>query len=125
MAKNKRIIIGTDEFKELEAKWYTKLARKGFEDIEDTSKASRPLKSWDSNRYKAYTRSSTHLQIEALISYFNNARMLLISYNFKKPLHRRIWDFHCTGATTREIAKELKVSQYLVWYRIKQIRRAM
>ena len=40
-----------ETFKQLEARWYRRLKDEGFDDIEDTSRPERPLKSWHSFRF--------------------------------------------------------------------------
>lgn len=125
VAKTKTPTIGSAEFKKLEIKWYKKLADTGFVDHEDISRPNRPLKYWDSSRYRSYGKLQTQIQRDALVDYYDQAKLLLLTYKFKRKVHRRIWDFHCAGHTTREIAKELKLSQFIVWYWIKQIRKFM
>lgn len=99
--KQKAISLGSPEFKTLEAKWYAKLINSGFEDIEDTRKPDRQLKSWHDQYF--FDRHSAE-KIVGTRTYYEMATRLLHTFPFKSPMHRRIWELHCDGKTEREIA---------------------
>ena len=98
--------FNSNEFKKLQRLWYEKLAttpdHKGnlFVDIEDTTRDYQPLKSWHDKRFKAIPIEKRLSQEE----YYDEAKKLLLFYEFKNYTHRRIWELHCDGYSRREIA---------------------
>jgi len=96
----------SDEFKALQKIWYDKLAatpdKQGalFDDIEDTSRADKPLKSWHNHKFKSIDVE----QRLATESYYEQANLLLSYYRFKNKTHKRIWELHCKGLSRRKIA---------------------
>ena len=96
--------MSDDEFKALQKKWYGKLAKQGFEDIEDTNREDKPLKSLHNHRFYLIPVE----QRLATESYYEMARQLLNEYKFKNSTHKRIWELHCQGLSRRKIAKHIK-----------------
>jgi hypothetical protein len=94
----------TKKFLDLQDKWYNKLKKKGFNDIEDTTLPEPPLKSWDNFRYKKVTPE----EYEAKTKYYSNCRDILLTYRFSRALHKRIWELHSEGLSLREIEREIK-----------------
>ena len=92
------------EFKKLQAQWYAKLARKGFEDIE-----SRPaqfgdqciLKEFESSKF--YNRNRHIDSFIAQEEYFRLAGQFLHEYKFKSKFEQKIWRMHCEGLGLDEI----------------------
>lgn len=87
------------EHKALERFWYDKLKKEGFIDIEDTTISNRPLLSWHSFKFC----KTPKVKQEALSDYYYKASQLLNTYEFEKPIHRRIWELHCEGYSWRKI----------------------
>lgn len=94
----------TSEFKNLEKEWYQKLAKDGFEDAENAAvnwNGDRPLKAWHSFR----SVEPLHTQKQALYDYYDRAKEILDTYEFKSNMHRWIWELHCKGYSKRRIEK--------------------
>lgn len=96
----------TKKFKALQDKWYKKLESKGFEDIEDTRHADRPLKRWHGLDFKSKAKSPDVFL--ATQSYFQKASELLNTHTFDTMEQRRVWELHAEGLSTREIVRKLK-----------------
>ena len=90
--------IGSEGFKNLEASCYLKLRKCGFKDIEDTSRSDRPLKNWDSFRFR--NKQEVMMETIALHDKFLD---LLNNYNFPTEYEREVWQLHCEGHTHRRI----------------------
>lgn len=103
------------EFKKLQAKWYKKLEKDGFEDIEQDEDN---LKQWAStyfiSRYtnfvgksgkkdKAYDATWFTSQIE----YYQMAGRFLHEHTFQSPAEKLIWQLHSEGVPNTGIYKEL------------------
>ena len=93
------------EFKALQTEWTKKLKDSGFVDIEDVERPDKPLKAWDDRRFK---QIPTERRI-ATERYYDTARELLNTYEFKNLIHKKIWELHCEGLSRRKIAKLLGV----------------
>ncbi len=94
----------TKKFKDLQAKWYKKLADKGFEDIEDNKYEEPKLKAYHYLRFKTL-EPDVHA---ARAKYYENCRGVLVNHRFKRALDRRIWELHTEGLSLREIETEIK-----------------
>jgi hypothetical protein len=91
------------DFKTIERDWYRKLKETGFEDIEDTSRPDRMLKSWHSFRHRKFST----LQIDCVKTYYDNADELLTQGRFSSREIEQIWAFHCEGLSCREIERRI------------------
>lgn len=87
----------SDDFKSLQAKWYKKLADEGFKDIEKEAQSL-------SGRFKSK-------QVEQIQDYYDKASSFLNDYDFRNLKHKRIWDLHTQGLSTRKIAAIAKFSK--------------
>lgn len=91
-------------FKDLQAKWYKKLADKGFDDIEYNLRPD----------YKSLTK--TGLRPEDTIAvireskeeYYRMAYHFLNEHEFDSRLEQIIWEYHAEGISVRDIAELLK-----------------
>jgi hypothetical protein len=99
-----------EEFKKLEKLWYDKLKSEGFEDIEHAS--SRNLKEWDLNFFR---NQFCTIKYETSMEYYEKAKDLLLTFEFKNELHKKIWELHCMGLTEREIADKIQIYKK-VWF---------
>lgn len=92
----------TKEFKDLQDKWYDKLKKKGFEDIEQ---ADGNLKRWDSHLF-----SSKYDQrfFNSKEKYFQIAGQFLHEYEFETKLDAFIWGHHAAGETLWSIVAKIK-----------------
>ncbi len=89
------------KFQFLQEKWYAKLAKSGFEDIE---KDERYLKKY-SNQVHIHSNQTSW---EAKAAYFQMASNFLEDYKFASNLDRTIWEYHANGLSLNEIAATLK-----------------
>lgn len=111
-------------FKEVQAKWYGKLKKVGFEDIEDTKNPNRPLIEWHSLKWKSEgvkIRQKNAVEYQRRIEdFFNHPTFLGACESitqrrqgpgrptrFTRDQVQKIWELHIQGLTTRKIAKEL------------------
>jgi hypothetical protein len=90
------------EFKVLQKYWYELLRDTGFKDIENTEGL---LKEWDFNFFRMRFNA---IQYEATKSYYDQARHLLHTFEFKNEMEKAIWELHCEGLSERKISQHLK-----------------
>ena len=108
-----------DGFKELEQRWYQKLEKSGFKDIEDTKNPYRPLKSWHSFRRVP----GAEITSNAKRDFFDLAWELIHTANFKKKHYRKIWVLFCDGLSERQIARKVRLPKSTVHWIIARISR--
>jgi hypothetical protein len=100
-------------FKELQAKWYAKLKKTGFNDIEShTQNDDNPdgsLKEWHSQRFYINNRVEDFKQKER---YYQLATQFTYDYKFNDEQDKIIWDLHANGSSVREISKQLNKKGY-------------
>jgi hypothetical protein len=92
------------KFKKLRDKWYAKLEKTGFKDIEDNKYDEPKLKVYDYLKFKAIP-PDLH---EARKKYYSNCRDVLNVHRFESVLHRKIWELHTDGMSLREIERAIK-----------------
>lgn len=107
------------EFKALQALWYRKLEKSGFEDIEDTQKKGEPLKRWDSTQFQ---RERARHTFSAKQTYYERASAFLEKYRFHGEIEKSIWAMHTEGEAIRTIAKALKLKIWFVHRTILRLR---
>ena len=131
------------KFSDLQAKWYLRLFKGGFEDIEDTTREDRPLKDWrkvemvlmptfqppgkkiissfPESNYKEEQDFTRHPDFQTLCIFLckhGNSRLTV-----KKV--RGIWIDRCEGKTIRQSEKRYKLSDTTVFRVIKNITKWM
>jgi hypothetical protein len=82
-------------------KWYAKLKREGFNDIESDEFN---LKEWSNVFFKTHSIA----QIQAKQAYYQMASNFLTEYRFDTPREKIIWEYHSNGISLREIGTILK-----------------
>lgn len=96
--------------KALQQKWYSRLKKEGFVDIESSRER---LKNSDSIRFvRKDSRESHHITYQSLserFDYFNRAGQFLHEYRFKNRIEKKIWHLHADGTPIRKIAEDLKL----------------
>lgn len=113
------------DYNKLRDKWYAKLAKEGFEDIEDTE-----------GRLKTYASSALvqvykdHLKYDTKERYYQLAGQFLHDHKFKSNVERFIWEQHCEGVSIRKMVKEInkkgnKIYRRLVHEMLQQLRSEM
>lgn len=99
--------LKSKEFKDLKDRWYKKLKKSGFVDIEEDEKR---LLEYHNTKYS----SSDPLAFSSQQRYFELAGQLLHSFPFKSSEQRTIWTLHCEGKTVRSIGKRVDRSTFYV-----------
>lgn len=88
------------EFQELQDKWYGKLEKSGFQDIESDENH---LKFY-SSQFAAQFRDGAW---QAKAAYYQMASNFLEEYKFDTKRDRIIWEYHSNALSYRDIAKIL------------------
>lgn len=101
-------------FKELKQKWYQKLRKTGFKDIEQEDGN---LTSWS---YITRTAGFDIIKAQAKEQYYRLATHFLASYRFKDSVDKKIWTLHTSGVSIRNIAKKLKCNPWTIFKKIKK-----
>jgi Mor family transcriptional regulator len=91
--------------KQLIKKWYDKLAKSGFDDIEDNLGYNNVIR-----HHASDFGSKDPVLVAYTQEYFYIATQYLHENIFKNKKEYRIWELHSNGATVRDIAKQLKCS---------------
>jgi hypothetical protein len=112
-------ILKTKKYKDLLAKWNKKLEKYDDCNIENYNYDEPKLKHWDNFHFKKLSAD----QYESRLLYYSNARALLVTGKFKRPLYRRIWELHSEGHSLREISRQLngRISRDAVTKIVKEI----
>lgn len=95
----KKLFYETNEFKKLNAKWGQKLSESGFEDIESGE---------DSAIVRPQIIKTQKSQYIGGNQYFALCQEILRTFQFKRDLHRKIFELHTAGRSLREIEADLK-----------------
>lgn len=98
MPKLKKIKVKSD-FNSLKAKWYKKLAKEGFKDIERDEDT---LKSYSGTRRGDVNGTVADWQAKA--QYFQMATNFLNDYRFESEFDRTVWMYHSEGLSKYEIS---------------------
>ena len=98
------------QLKQLQAKWYARLKKEGFEDIEQDENL---LKNWSSSRLRKSRNSNneieqTLLYNESKQSYYRLAGFFVNDYAFESELDHMVWSYHAEGKSLRQMSKLLK-----------------
>lgn len=88
-------------FEELQALWYKKLKKSGFDDIEQAGGTAN----------RTTTRSINFLDPElrdTIESYYRMCHHFLNEYKFTTALEKAIWQYHSDGLSIRDVADTLR-----------------
>jgi hypothetical protein len=88
----------SSDFKKLQKTWYKKLAKSGFQDIEED----------EVNLYKYSNLDSVSYLLPANETYYRLAGHFLHDYKFKDIHEKMIWKYHSEGFTYRELPEKVK-----------------
>ena len=104
------------DFKALQKYWYDKIKEidPEFEDIEADELR---LKEWHNHKFQQKPPEV----IREIESYFEIARRMLHTFEFKSTTHYKIWELYCEGLDGRKIAKQLGTHHYTWVYRVIRI----
>lgn len=107
------------DFEKLRKKWYKKLKKSGFRDIEvDNNFNYLPGLLRD-------TRPNQIVNIEQKIDYFRFASQFAEDYDFKNDLEKEIWLCHSEGYTLKEICEELDLKKTKVFIIVKKLKQEL
>ncbi len=90
------------DFLKLQKTWYKKLAKSGFDDIEQDPDN---LKIWTGHRIKAKYSPVT---FQAKEEYYQLAGTFLNEHKFDTILEKLVWGYHAEGLRAQEIVDRLK-----------------
>lgn len=95
-------------FKQLQQKWYGKIAKQGFVDIEDTNSPKERLLKWAS---WDFVRKRTQQYMEARRQYYLDCTEFLGWYKFANTRERKIWALHADGLSCRAVAAKVSLQK--------------
>lgn len=94
------------EFLELKSKWYKKLEKSGFEDIEQDDEA---LKKWSNSIGR---HESQRNKIPSIETYYRLAGQFLYDHKFKSKKENIVWKLHSEGLSIRAIVEFVKSKRF-------------
>jgi hypothetical protein len=94
------------QFKLLQDKWYKKLEKEGFDDIEKLDHIK--FQSEGAMFYSFYG----HEKFKAKEEYYQLAGKFLHDYNFKNDIEKEIWRLYSEGFTIRQISTFLNLQKF-------------
>lgn len=100
--------MSSRDLKKLTDKWYRKLKKSGFDDIEDTSRDDRPLKKW--HGYEVRLKHGADVTTTAMQRYYELARHFFNDHVFETSKEKEMWRMHSEGDSGATIAKRFKTS---------------
>lgn len=99
------------KLQQLQAKWYRKLERSGFKDVEAPDAfGDMRLKQLDSNQLRHGYKSS--VQMVNVQRYYELARQFHYQHNFENGREKRLWELHAEGLSAYHISEKLKSDGY-------------
>lgn len=110
------------QYNETKKKWYEKLKREGFEDIEQDEKT---LKRWHSSYFICPSHGFRTIEkFNAQRDYYLQASKFLHIGTFNEKEYD-VWELHAEGVSTREISRLLGIGRFPVWQMVKKMKEAM
>lgn len=94
-----------EKYERLRDRWYAKLKKSGFEDIEQDEDN---LKIWSSTYFGHRLRTNHAGGWQAKAAYYSMAERFLHEYQFSSNLEHAIWEYHTNGISIRDITDTLK-----------------
>lgn len=109
----------SNDFKKLQKKWYDKLAKSGFEDIEK-----------DEDYLKKYSTIDNVKNIQPVNeTYYRLAGQFFYDYKFKTLTEKIIWKYHSEGFTYSELPDKVKkfihIKKRMYFYIVKRLTNEM
>lgn len=98
MSKTKKF-YETEKFKKLQARWYAKLEKDGFVDIE---------KSEDEYMVRPEVFNAEPLEYSGGTDYRLMCEEILEQTKFRTEIHRQIFKLHAAGLSERQIEKQIE-----------------
>lgn len=107
------------KFRKLKEKWYQKIKKKGFVDIENERQDLIDHQSvYDFSQRIGFK----NLIMESIRDYYYWASDMIMEGKFESAIDRKIWVLHSLGRSSREIGASVKLDQSYVCRKIKKIR---
>lgn len=98
------------DFLELFKEWNQILEETGFKDAENFSLEGEPLlKCWHSQKWN---NNEDKRKVEETLNYLSLASNLLKDFPFESDTHKKIWELHCEGISSRKIAAFLNKKDF-------------
>lgn len=94
----------TKEFIKLKDKWYKKLDKSGFDNIEFADYTS----GFNSHRNTYKICKSTLQNMTFSFNYFQSCRNFLAHWHFSSKIHEILWQLHSENTSYRNISKHLQ-----------------
>lgn len=98
------------ELKKLQTKWYAKLKKEGFKDVEQPDGN---LKVWHSYFFKVHHNETVY---QAKEDYYRKAGHFLHEHIFQDSREKLIWTLHTDGISVRNIVKALHKKRYTAYF---------
>ena len=118
-------LYNNEKFNRLKEKWYKKLEKSGFEDIEQDDKT---LKIWSSR----FANKKSIYSWQAKATYYQMAVSFLEDYKFDSKKERMIWQYHSEGFGAKDTAEKLnrkprkkRITQSYVRTTVKKLKMSM
>lgn len=127
-------------YNKLKKKWYAKLKKEGFQDIEQdeynlkrwSNEFTRPNHNVDNKKYDARPKKVRQKSdtFEWKRDYYYYAEHFLNNYKFKSERERVIWSYHVNGISMRGIVDllrkiKIKVSKSTICNIVKKLKKTM
>lgn len=123
------------KFNKIKKKWYNKLKKSGFEDIEQDEtylkqhSGKTGLTHEDPNARNAWdaylSQEGREISESPKFNYFSECREFLETYSFKSKKERKMFEMHSEGEGERVIAKALKTYRRKVTETLKKLIKVM
>jgi hypothetical protein len=94
------------KLKSLQAKWYAKLKKSGFEDIENGSD-NPMLLTWETNYFYKHYGNRPDVVAAKFDYYLRASHLLNRPEVFENEFEKLVWEKHSEGTSIREMAKQL------------------
>jgi ribulose bisphosphate carboxylase small subunit len=122
----------SQQFKILQDKWYTKLQKLGFNDIEQDEDR---LKNWESSKFlkgKSHGKSAKEVAQanDDKQEYYRLAGHFLHDHKFENAIEKFVWEKHADGVSHTKIPallkrKGIKKERHWVWEIISRLKKLM
>lgn len=118
------------DYEKEKTKWYKKLEKSGFVDIELNEKR---LKTWSSNQFEFPRLMTSDGGWKIKAEYYYMAAQFLNDYKFDTEIEKTIWTYHSEGLSVREISsiltkikvKSIPTQRTSIWKVIKRLKKSM
>lgn len=108
----------SEKFKKLQEKWYDKLDREGFKDVETNVDGKLFLREFHSSYFQ---RKYSPLRFRFKQQYYQNATRFTHIYEFTSDRDRLMWIAHADGVSVRKIASKFKVKIWVAHQTINKL----